>query len=268
MKITLFQSFTLLMAFFGASLFVSCKKTHVTPAPPVDSLKVGLLAYYTLDNTGADSSGNKYDGTVYDINSAPDRFGNANGAYYFNGVSSYITIPDNPSIRLNQTDFTLNAWVKTNDYGNSYQADILAKRATGANNGWVFCLLGGAVSPTGVMGYGPGGGSINAYGTTAVSLNQWHMLTVVYTLSKLQTDMYIDGGKTSTVTGTYTGGVFGSSSSGVVSPNASISEPMYIGRDDMSIAADYFFNGSMDDIRIYSRAISQKQIQQLFSATK
>jgi hypothetical protein len=147
-----------------------------------------------------------------------------------------------------------------------YAENILAKRLTGANNGWIFGILGDAVSPTGVIDFGPGGGAVNAFGTTPVSLNQWHMLTVVYTLSKLQMDMYVDGVQIGTVTGTYNSGVFSSSSTGVISPNASESGLMYIGRDDPSQPDGYFFNGSMDDIRIFSRAISKNQIQQLFTA--
>jgi hypothetical protein len=267
MKITLLGYVALLGAIFAAGFLVSCKKSHQTPAPAIDSLKVGLVAYYPFDNTGADSSGNNNNGTVYDITSATDRFGNVMGAYYFNGTSSYISVPDNQSLRLNNTNFTLNAWIKTGAYSSSYAENILAKRIAGANNGWIFGILGEAVSPTGVIDFGPGGGAINAFGITAVSLNQWHMLTVIYMLSKLQIDMYIDGAQIGTVTGTYNNGVFGSSSSGVISPNASESALMYIGRDDPSQPDNYFFNGSMDDIRIYSRAISKNQIQQLFTAT-
>jgi len=267
MKISSFSKAALLAAVFCASFLVSCKKSPQKPtAPAIDSLKVGLIAYYTFDNTGADSSGNKNDGTVYDINSATDRFGNTNGAYYFNGTSSYISVPDNQSLRLNNTDFTLNAWIKTNAYGSLYAENILGKRLTGANNGWIFGILGDAVSPTGVIDFGPGGGAINSFGTTVVTLNQWHMLTIVYTLSKLQMDMYIDGAKIGTVTGSYNSGVFSSSSTGVISPKASETALMYIGRDDPSQPEGYFFNGSMDDIRMYSRAISKDQIQQLFTA--
>ncbi len=266
MKITSFSAMAILAAVFCTNFLVSCKKTHDTPTLAIDSLKVGLVAYYTFDNTGADSSGNKNDGTVYDITSATDRFGHANGAYSFNGTSSYIAVPDNPSLRLNNTDFTLNAWIKTIAYGSLYAENILGKRLSGANNGWIFGILGDAVSPTGVIDFGPGGGAVNAFGTTAVTLNAWHMLTLVYTQSKLQTDLYVDGAQIGTVTGTYNNGVFSSASTGVISPNASETALMYIGRDDPSQPDGYFFNGSMDDIRIFSRAISKNQIQQLFTA--
>ena len=268
MKFTSFSSIIMLVAFFCTNLLFSCSKTHtVTPAPPaIDSLKIGLLAYYTFNNTGVDSSGNKNNASLYNITSAPDRFGNVTGAYSFNGTSSYLSVPDNQSLRLSNTDFTINAWINTVTYSSTYAENILAKRITGPNNGWIFGILGTAVSPTGVIDFGPGGGAVNSFGTSTVSVNQWHMLTIVYTVSKLQMNMYVDGAQIGTVTGSYSDGFFSNSSTGVVSPNASENASMYIGRDDPSQPDGYFFNGSMDDIRIYSRGISSKQIQQLYTA--
>lgn len=274
MKISSLSSTALLAAVFCTGFLISCKKSQQKPiAPAIDSLKVGLIAYYTFDNTGADSSGNKNDGAIYDITSAADRFGHANGAYSLNGTSSYISVPDNQSLRLNNTDFTLNVWIKTNAYNSSNLEDILTKRIYGLNEGWLFGFLGYAGTPTGVIptggiDFGPGGsGSINSFGTTAVGLNQWHMLTVVYTLSKSQTDMYIDGAQVGTVIGTIDNTNFIASTTGVITPNGTISSPMYIGRDDPSSPYNgYYFNGLMDDLCMFSRAISKSQIQQLFTA--
>ena len=268
MKFISFSPVALLIAVFCINFLDSCSKTQpVTPSSPaVDSLKIGLSAYYTFNNTGVDSSGNKNNASLYNITSATDRFGNVNGAYYFNGTSSYLSVPDNQSLRLSNTDFTLNAWINTVAYNSNYAENILAKRITGANNGWIFGILGDAVSPTGVIDFGPGGGAVNSFATTPVSLNQWHMLTIVYIVSKLQMSMYVDGAQIGTVTGSYSDGFFSSSSTGVVSPSASENALMYIGRDDPSQPNGYFFNGSMDDIRIYSRAVSLKQIGQLFTA--
>ena len=67
--------------------------------PPVDSLKLGLIAFYPFSyDSAVDSSGNGNNGTIYDITSVPDRFGKVNSAYYFNGMDSYIDIKDNQNI--------------------------------------------------------------------------------------------------------------------------------------------------------------------------
>jgi hypothetical protein len=223
--------------------------------PPVDSLKIGLLARYDFNDSGIDSSGNGYNGTVYNITSATDRFGNGIGAYSFDGISSYISIPDHQSLRLNGTDFTINAWVKISDYGGSYENNIVTKRFTGANNGWALGITGPLNSPAGDIMFGPGGPVANAFGNKVVTTNQWHMVTVIYTLASQQLSTYVDG-------------AFSNATTGILSPTASINALMYIGKDDPSVpSTGYFFNGSMDDIRIYSRAISKNQLQQLFMAT-
>jgi hypothetical protein len=220
--------------------------------PPVDSLKIGLLAYYDFNNSGADSSGNKYDGTVHNITSMPNRFGKANGAYYFDGVSSYISVPDNQALRLNNTDFTLNAWIKLVSYNSSYGSSILSKRTTGANNGWIWSVIGNAANPVGAVTYGPGGGSFDAFGDKIITLGSWHMVTSVYNLASGQLKIYVDG-------------ILDNTTSGILTASASITSMLYIGMDAPNLNDNgYFFQGSMDDIRIYSRAISASEIQKLY----
>jgi len=228
-----------------------------------DPLTTGLIAYYPFNNSAKDLSGNGYDGTAFNITSATDRLGNTTGAYAFNGSTSYISVPDNQNLRLSNTDFTLNAWVKINAYGASYAENILTKRLAGISNGWTFGFLGQAVTPTGVIEYGPGGSGINSYGTTVLTLNQWHMLTVIYTVSKSQVDLYLDGSPTGSVTGTYPNGFYSPSTAGIASPGA-VNALMYIGKEDPSIGVNYYFNGSMDDVRIYGKALTKGQVQQLF----
>ncbi len=49
-------------------------------------------------------------------------------AYHFDGSTSYISVPDSVSLRLNNTDFTLNAWIKLDSYNSSYLSTIISKR--------------------------------------------------------------------------------------------------------------------------------------------
>jgi len=75
---------------------------NVTTAPTD-----GLVAYWPLTNTANDLSGNGNNGTANSISTATDRFGNSIGAYAFNGTSSNISVPDNASLRLSDTAFTM-----------------------------------------------------------------------------------------------------------------------------------------------------------------
>jgi hypothetical protein len=216
----------------------------------------GLIAYWPLNGNANDLSGNGHDGSLYNVTPTTDRFGNANSAYHFDGVTSYISVPDSSALRLSLANFTLNAWIKMDStYNSSYGSQIMTKRYSGANNGWTWSVTGMASSPIGVLSYGPGGGSTNAFGTKQIFLNQWHMVTSVYNGSTQQLSIYIDG-------------VLDNVTSGIVTPNAAVTAELCIGRDNPAVpSGGYFFQGSMDDLRIYGVALSASQITQLYKAT-
>jgi hypothetical protein len=241
------------------TISVNCLITVVAapvPPPPVDSLKIGLIAYYAFNNSGTDSSGHKHNGTLFNISSVPDRFGNANGAFYFNGTStSYISVPDAQDLRLNNTDFTITLWVKIDNYDYSLGETFIAKRSMGANLGYDLAAAGyySAILP-GSCGFGPGGGYPGGTSLSAIGLSQWTMVTVEYSLVKQQLTFYKNG-------------VFdGSSDTNVISPNGAVNAVMYIGKDDPDNNTAYYLQGALDDIRMYSRALSTTDITKLYNA--
>ncbi len=211
--------------------------------------KTGLIAYWPFDGNGNDVSGNGHNATLTNVTSTTDRLGNPNGAYDFNGYSSFASVADQTALRLNGSDFTLNAWVKLDSYNSSYGSIIIGKRIPGNNNGYIWSVTGSLSSPAGVLSFGPGGSSSNAFGTSTIGLNGWHMVTSVYHYSSGSLDIYIDGN-------------FDNSTSGILSPNGAITASLYIGKDGSNTS---YLDGALDDIRMYSRALSSNEIQNLYS---
>jgi len=233
--------------------------THITVVPaPIDSLKLGLVGYYQFNNNAADSSGKGNNGTAYFTTSVADRFGNANSAYYFDGSTSYVSVPDNLYMRLYQTDFTESVWVKLDDYNASYGSAIVSKRIPGiADAGYTFSVGGYTSSDQTSMGlthFGPGGGSANnGLGKTIVTLNQWHLLSVVYSYANKTLTIYVDG-------------VLDDVTPNIAPPNATIGAKAYIGRDDPNDTDNgYFIKGALDDLRVYNRALSPSEILKLYN---
>lgn len=75
---------------------------------PMDS---GIVACYPFNGNTNDLSGNANNGTGSAIVAAADRFGNPNSAYYFNGSTSIITVPASPTLRpLNR--ISISVWVR------------------------------------------------------------------------------------------------------------------------------------------------------------
>jgi len=247
------------IAFVVVANVVSCKKAEITPqtTATIDSLKVGLIAYYQMNNTGADSSGKGNDISFYrNITSTTNRFGLVNSAFGFDGSSSYAVVNDNSALRLNNTDFTLNVWVNMISFNPTNGSFIFAKRTSGLNDGWGFSITGvqSGVGLTGGVYFGPGGGNPYALSTKAITTNKWNMITVVYNLAKQQVSIYING-------------VFDSATSNIATPNAAIASNFYIGTDNPANSTSYFMNGSFDDMRIYNRALSLTLIQKLLVST-
>jgi len=224
----------------------------------VDSLKIGLIAYYPFNNSSADESGNNYNGTAYNTVVTNDRNGKANSAYYFNGTNSYVQVADNKALRLNATDFTINQWVKVSSYNGTYGSIILGKRGVGNSNGWSYGIHGLMQSNSTVAGQitfqVSGGNDPFAASVKLVNLNSWYMLTTVYSVQKQQLTYYING-------------VLDAVVSNIPSPSVFATSDMFIGTDNPLIGQSYFFMGYLDDMRIYNRALPVSQILKLATVT-
>ncbi|MCC8425271.1 LamG domain-containing protein [Mucilaginibacter sp. UR6-11] len=253
------------------SMGSSCKKfdpvkatTPPIPTPTIDSLKTGLIAYYAFNNnsttSAVDSSGNGNTATADSIKLTADRSGNPHSAYLFNGTSSFLMVKDNPALRLSNTDFTINTWVNLTHYNTSSGSFVLSKRGTGSANGWGSSITGFAVNGTNILGAPffnvSGGTDPAAVGINSIQLNKWYMLTTVYNVQKQQISLYING-------------VLNSVTGQIPTPNASTAADLYIGSDNRNTGSNgYYLYGALDEIRLYSRALSLNDIQKLYVYAK
>jgi len=213
-------------------------------------LNDGLVAYWPFNGNAHDESGNGHDGTAYGATLTQDRFGNANQAYNFDGVNDYIDIGTGVKPVF---PCTVSAWFKTaND---SVRQDLFG------NDMWssTGCCYNGIVvtpAPSYVYcSYGDGGPNVpsSRRGIYAVidpllDSAQWHHLACVYN-AHLNVDIYVDGVKMATQWNNGTGDTIQYSST-----------PGKIG----SGYDNFPFNGSIDDIRVYNRALSESEIHELY----
>ena len=213
----------------------------------------GLIAYYPFDNSGRDFSNNGNNGIVHNATAVPDRNNKANSAYHFDGTTSVVSVADNQSLRLGNTDFTLSTWLKLDSYNSSYVSSIISKRIAGFNGGWLWAVNGQQnPPPLGAVYFGPGGGNSDAVGSKVLAPGQWYMVTCVYTKANDQLSIYVNG-------------VFDKTVGGILPPDASITATLLIGADGYAGANGYFFQGSLDDVRIYSTALTANAVQQLYN---
>ena len=197
----------------------------------------GLVAAYSFDEgtgtTVTDKSGLGNNGTI--VNASWSTAGKYGSALSFNGTNSMVTIPDSASLHLT-TGMTMEAWVKPTKIASVWQ-DVIYK---GNDNYYLE-----ATSPSSGM---PGGAvklasaTASSYAASGLTANAWTHLALTYDGSTVK--LYVGGALVSSKA---------QSGSLTTSTNA-----LQIGGD--SIYGEYF-NGTIDEVRVYNVPLTQSQIQ-------
>jgi len=226
----------------------------------------GLVSYYPFNGNANDTIGTN-NGTPVGATLTSDRFGKANSAYDFGG-SSWI---ETPQYRLldGASNATISAWVMINS-GTSGQLlsssdsrsgydPISVYLAPEATVGAWFenCVLGNSVQT--VIGNSPG----QTHELTNLTAGAWHQVDIVLSTSDPRGTfaIYVDG-----VTNYFQ---TGSDDGTTAFTNISYDRDMRFligaveGRPETTPAE--FWSGKIDDVRIYNRALSPLEVQQLYS---
>lgn len=244
-------------ALYGmAWLAVSTNGQTPTPAafgqPSEQWLTQGLVAFFPLDGNANDASGNANHAEAHGAFQANDRFGKANSACGFDGVKSYIEVPDGRAFK--SRSFTLSLWFNATKFpGNTALTEAEFLVSKGQNN-FEFHLGAPGRDTSGASGmrFLPRTGPGAHWDTPSASyaLNRWHHLTVTYDPVAKVVGTFIDG-RAMRLTG----------------PVLTPSTPDKPGNARFGMRTDgtLGFHGKLDDIRIYDRALSADEVKRLFA---
>ena len=200
----------------------------------------GLRAWWKLDESSGtvadDATGRVQDGTV--AGGAAWGSGIVGGALNFDGVDDGVLIGNSASL-TGTTDFTLAAWVKVSP-GATGTGCILQQREGGSGTNGEYMLN---VNTNGTVNFFVYNAAYQFNITTTATINdgQWHYLTALR--SGANGLVYFDGVQVGSGSGT----------------------AKALGAFAVAIGYDYRdntsrFKGALDDVRIYSRALSQAEI--------
>lgn len=218
-----------------------------TSANGQGSLSNGLVAYYPFNGNGNDAGGNGNNGTVYGATPAPNRFGIQGSAYSFDGSSSFVSLPASPTLATPQ--FTLSAWVAVGHYvnepGGVSGGPIILSTYNGAGQGLFFW-----VGPTGEarLRLATPSGHYELGSASGIPTSTWAHVVASF-----------DG----TTGRVFVNGVQEGTDSNMSPYNYSSGASPTIGK--ASWYDGLYFPGMIDDVRIYSRALSTNEVQQLYA---
>lgn len=218
-----------------------------TVNPPGSTLENGLVGHWTFDGpdmtsaTATDMSGNGYNGTL--TNGPIKTIGKIGQGLNFNGTNSSVSLPNVAALKPTG-DYSVSFWYK--GLKGSIE-NFISHSPAALSNFWhisdseaVFCatsLCGTSTEKTYIL----------------PNDNDWHNLAVVLdrSASPDTITVYIDGVSQGTATGTADGGATAYGTNTLIGGESWVNSG--------------YRQGPMDDVRIYNRALSAGEVQQLHS---
>jgi len=223
----------------------------------LDALSNGLVGYWKMDEASwtndcsttsvTDSSGNGNNGKACPATTGPTggaagKFGNGG---FFDGVDDYVNITENDVLDIRTGSMTWTSWFK-----NSQSArNIIYRKSDSSNANGVLIDING--SATGqircYIGQTPQVTVLSA--ATTYNDGVWHQLSCVLNRTEGTLKLYIDGNQSNSSDAT---------GFGVTDLNA-------VADATIGQGGGFYFSGNIDDVRIYNRALTPKEVRDLYN---
>ncbi len=227
---------------------------------------VGLWSFDQADIAGVkayDRSGNGNDGTL--TNGPKQTIGKIGQALSFAKNSTQIVSLGNPTAIQNLNQKTITAWIYPKGAGGNGDGRIIETQANlGAGYSFNICDSSdgsgddncATASVDNVLWFGQYWSITNSDFRTAantIKLNQWQFVAVSYdqtSASNIPT-FYINGAVSSTIV--------------VHTPQGAASSDASMGIGNRETSLNRAFDGTIDDFRIYNRALSPSEVKRLYN---
>jgi hypothetical protein len=210
-----------------------------------------LVAHWKFDDgsgaTAQDSSGNGYDGTL--VGEPTWVAGQIDGALEFDGSNDYVDLPIGSLISsLTNSTFAIwvdfsnagGAWQRIFDFGTDTTVNMFLTPRMGTNSTMRFAITIN------------GNGDEDQTTAPATLPSGWHYVALTINADEKVHSLYLDGELAArNATARHTPSTLGETTQN------------WLGRSQY--AADGYFDGRLDDFRIYDRVLTPKQIEDLYN---
>lgn len=218
---------------------------------PNGTLLSGLVGYWKMDEASwngtagevKDWAGSNHGTAAGGANTTPGKFGNAGN---FDGSNDYVDAGNDASLDLNDT-VTVEAWIKGNSFAAGEHNIVVGKGR--------LCYEGYHISVYDTLPriyIGEAGNCAQANSPEVISAGQWYHLVGTYDKSLPSNNIKF-----------YVNGVLKAQATQTTGADIS-ANTLKIGR--RSEGANNYFNGTIDDVRIYNRALSSQEVSNLYNS--
>ncbi len=223
-------------------------------------LNDGLKGFWRFDDgrgssTAADSSGFEYNGTLSGMDSSSDWVAGSTGttsysgtALDFDGSNDFVSVNSMPELN-SANGFTVAAWIKPDVLPFTGYRGVFGRGLTNQRAPWIY---GNSGASNIVIHFETGAGSGDGYITTAGTLTQGVWQHIAFTWDGTNVRAYING--------TVDANTDITTNRVLAIPDSTVS----IGRIDYD--ASSYWDGQIDDVRVYDRALAPSQISALYSS--
>ena len=227
------------------TLSVSSSNSNSSEDPQND-LAVGLKGWWPFNGNANDASGNGNNGTVQGATLTANRHGEPNKAYNFDGVDDQININHSSSISP-VAQVSISAWVYPRAYEDNKH--VISKGSHINLNYRSYAILGPHQDKKWQFWVNSGGAELMVPSVSDAFLNQWNHIVAVYDGSKMK--LYVNG-------------VFEAEINKTGNINQT-TEPLTFGSQKFYAFSDYWFDGKIDNVGIWDRALSASEAQALYN---
>lgn len=256
--------------YISSGSYINKSQTASTTPSTVSSLSSGLVGHWTFDGpdtawssdtagTVIDKSGNGNTGTLTSMNrKTSPTLGKIGQGLKFDGEDDYAVTSASTLVNPNTSDLTLSLWTKVVNFnleGGGVSQRIFMQNIDG-NNVWMMTMNDGATGNPGSKQFAfaiqkNGTGYYKNTTTSTWSTNVWYHIVEVWHYNTNTQEIYVDG--VSQALNTLSSSAFGLGSA---------DNKVYVGQRSDN---NGHFNGSLDDVRVYNRALSATEVKQLYN---
>jgi hypothetical protein len=201
-----------------------------------------LVAYYPFENSADDVSGNGYDLTAA-ADDASYVTGQNGQAASFDGSDNYLVANASPTV----TDsFTLSVWLNGTAFNHTSYPLAVSKWQAGQNRDYLIGHNGPQGRLYAQFNQEPDGNKETLYGPSPET-DTWYHCVLAYDSAIQEGTFYVDGTERDSGTG----------------PFNNTASSLVVGSKD---GGGNPWNGLVDDVRIYARALSASEVQSLYDS--